>query len=69
MEQKLAYLNEQKERIARALNSPALYDGSQPNGPAKAAHLQQEQGRLEKLIAKAEDEWLTAQDKLEEAQA
>lgn len=58
---------EKKAAIDRALNNPALYDGSIKDGPAKAAHLQQELARLERLISDCETKWFAAQDAYEAA--
>ena len=65
-EARLSSLHEQAARLARALGNPALYDGSIPDGPEKAARLRREQARLDRDIAVAEEDWLAAQAALEE---
>ncbi|MFQ5348126.1 MAG: hypothetical protein ACE5ED_09830 [Rhodothalassiaceae bacterium] len=66
-EERLAALEDKAARLAAALASPALYDGSIADGATKAAHLRQEQARLARAIAETEENWIAAHEALERA--
>ncbi len=63
IERRLEDLHRRRERVAAALADPALYDG-----PAeRITALQVEAGDIDKAVAAAEDDWLAAQEDLEES--
>ena len=64
-EKKISHLQAERDRIARALADPALYQ----DAPGKLATLNQERAQTEKALAEAETAWMAAEEELEAAQA
>lgn len=67
LEGKLAKLSQIKDKVLKSLEDPSLYDGNDVN-VAKVTGLQQELAVIESQLSQAEEQWLHAQEALEEAE-